>query len=143
MLYFPKPKAEGSKNEIIHSFVLEKHLMTDYTCCTQLLESISKKQFYHWTIFESYCSKQSNIFVKINVHPMHHSKVTSNIGPRVHGNSPTSSSQHFLSHFCCCLGEMLKSTTLPLLLKPWCQHYPTLCTDSAQPSRLRAILAPF
>lgn len=85
---------------------------------------LQKKQLYQWTIFESYCSKQSNIFVKINVYPMHHSKVTSDTGPRVHGNSPTSSSQHFLSRFCCCLGEILKSTRLPLWLKPWCQHHP-------------------
>jgi len=27
VLYFPKPKTEGSKNEIIHSFVLGEHFM--------------------------------------------------------------------------------------------------------------------
>lgn len=124
VLHFPKLKAESSKNEIIHSFVLEKHFMTDYTCCTQLLESISKTALSLDCIWELLLKAKQHFRKNQCTHPMHRSKVTSNTGPRVHGNSPASSSQHILSHFCCCLGEMLKSTRLPLWLKPWCQQCP-------------------
>lgn len=44
VVHFPKPKAEGNKNEIIHSFVLEEHLwLTAYAALS--FRWVSKSSF--------------------------------------------------------------------------------------------------
>lgn len=124
VLHFPKLKAESSKNEIIHSFVLENTLWLITHAALSFWKVSPKTALSLDCIWELLLKAEQHFRKNQCTHPMHRSKVTSDRGPRVHGNSPASSSQHFLSHFCCCLGEMLKCTRLPLWLKPWCQQCP-------------------